>query len=166
MSQPHDKKIRLGTVEGKIRAVVQSMDCDVDYRFCNWAQANADIDGITKPTVVYVLPANGTLDVKWNQVKDKPETFIAFLANTELDFDGEKNDNIIEAMKRLAILFVSTLNRSGYFQQIEGELPYQVLYDHLDQNVTGVVISPTLEEIEGVRICDTISRPARDGERS
>lgn len=159
MSHPYDKQSSLGTVEGKIRAVVRSMGADVEYMFCNWAQANVGIDGITKPTVVYVLPANGTFNVRWHQVKDKPETFIAFLTNTELDFDGEENDNVIEAMKRLAIRFVGVLNQSGYFQQIEGELPYEVLYDHLDQNVTGIVITPILEEVDGVVICDDIERP-------
>lgn len=157
--KPHARNTTLGTVEGKIRAIVESMDADVEYMFCNWAQANVGIDGITKPTVVYVLPANGTFDVRWHQVKDKPETFIAFLSNTEFDFDGVKNDSIIEAMKRLAIGFVRALNQSGYFQQIEGDLPYQVLYDHLDQNVTGIVITPILEEVEGVVICDGIERP-------
>lgn len=38
--------------------------------------------------------------------------------------------------------------------QLEGKLPYQVLYDHLDENVTGVVITPILEEEEGVSICE------------
>lgn len=147
------------TVENKVRAIVKAMSADVEYLFCNWAQANVAIDGIQKPTIVYVLPANGTFDVRWQQVRDKPETFLAFLSNTELDFDGKKNDNIVEAMKRLAIRFIMTLNQSGYFQQIEGDLPYQVLYDHLDQNVTGIVITPILEEVEGVVICDDIERP-------
>lgn len=158
MSKPYDIPPHLGTVEGKVRAVVESMGADVDYLFMNWAQANVELDRIEKPTVVYVLPANGNLNVAWNQIKDKPESFIAFVSSTEFDFDGEANDNIIEAMKRLAMGFIRTLNESGYFEPIERDVPYSVLYDHLDQNVTGVVIRPILEEIEGVRICDDIER--------
>lgn len=158
MSNPYDIHPRLGTVEGKVRAVVESMGADVDYLFMNWAQANVELDRIEKPTVVYVLPANGNLNVAWNQIKDKPESFIAFVASTEFDFEGEANDNVIEAMKRLAMRFMRTLNESGYFEPIENDVPYSVLYDHLDQNVTGVVIRPILEEIEGVRICDDIER--------
>lgn len=56
-------------------------------------------------------------------------------------------------MKRLCIRFIQTLNQSGMFAVIEGNVPYRVLYDHLDQNVTGIVIEPTLEEEEGVWIC-------------
>lgn len=158
MSKPYDNPPKLGTVEGKVRAIVEAMGADVDYLFMNWAQANVELDRIEKPTVVYVLPANGYLDVQWNQIKDRPDTFIAFVASTEFDFEGEENDCIIETMKRLAMRFIRTLNESGYFEPIEDDLRYEVLYDHLDQNVTGIVIHPRLEEIVGVRICDDIER--------
>lgn len=158
MSTTFDNAGKLGTVEGKVRAIVESMGADVEYRFMNWAQANVELDRIDKPTVVYVLPVSGYLNVAWNQIKDRPESFIAFVSSTEYDFDGEENDNIIEAMKRLAMRFIKRLNESGLFEQIENDLPYSVLYDHLDQNVTGVVITPVLKEIVGVNICDDIER--------
>lgn len=158
MSTAFDNKERLGTVEGKVRAIVEAMGSDVSYQFMNWAQANVELDRIEKPTVVYVLPVSGKLNVAWNQIKDRPESFIAFVSSTEYDFDGEENDNIIEAMKRLAMRFIRTLNESGLFEQIENDVPYSVLYDHLDQNVTGVVITPILKELVGVSICDDIER--------
>ena len=142
-----------GTVEKKIRSIVESMGADVAYMFMNWAQANEAIDDVEKPTVVYILPPAGDLDFKWSQVKDSPDTQIAFLASTEFDFEGEANDDIIEQMKRLCIRFVKAFNESGLFEQIEGKLPYKVLYDHLDHNVTGIVITPKIKEEEGVIIC-------------
>lgn len=148
----------LGTVEGKIRQIVSSMAEDVYYLFCNWTQANVEIERIEKPTIVYVLPPSGTLDFSWNEVKDRPESQIAFLCSTEFDFNGIENDNIIEQMKRLCIRFIRTLNNSSLFEPIEGALPYKVLYDHLDHNVTGIVITPTLEELEGVSICEDEER--------
>lgn len=146
------------TVEAKIRAIVSRMGDDVAYLFCNWAQANKEIDHIDKSTVVYVLPANGEMDFSFSQVKDCPETLIAFVDVTEFDFHGQENDCIIERMKRLAALFVKTLNESGYFEKIEGRVPYRVLYDTFDKNVTGIVISPKLEEVDGIRMCDIIAR--------
>lgn len=143
-----------GTVEKKIRSIVESMDADVEYLFMNWAQANVAIDDIVKPTVVYILPPSGVLDFGWARVKDKPLSQIAFLASTEFDFDGEDNDDIIEWMKRLCIRFVKALNASGLFETIEGNIDYRVLYDHLDHNVTGIVITPPLIEEEGVIICE------------
>lgn len=61
-------------------------------------------------------------------------------------------------MKRLAIRFIKALNESGLFEPIEGRLPYRVLYDFLDRNVTGIVITPKLEEINGIRMCDIVAR--------
>ena len=38
-----DKDNVLGTVESKIRSIVESMDEDVEYMFANWAQANGNL---------------------------------------------------------------------------------------------------------------------------
>ena len=56
-------------------------------------------------------------------------------------------------MKRLCVRFVRAVNESGYFSPLEDDIPYQVLYDHLDHNVTGIVISPTLSEEAGINLC-------------
>lgn len=142
-----------GTVEKKIHAIVRSMGEDVTYMFKNWAQANDEIDHIEGPTIIYVLPPSGDLDFNYSQVKDYPESQIAFVASTEFDFEGEENDNIIEQMKRLCIRFIKALNESALFEPIEGRITYRVLYDYLDENVTGIVITPPLREEDGVVIC-------------
>lgn len=144
----------LGTVEAKIRAVAESLGSDVDYLFCNWAQANVELDKIVRPTIIYVLPPSGDFDINWQRVKDYPEAQIAFVCSTEFDFESDENDALVEQMKRLAIRFIQALNNSGYFETIEGKLHYQVLYDHLDENVTGIVITPELLEEDGISICD------------
>lgn len=156
----YDNGSILGTVEGKIHAVVSTLqkkdedgNVDIEYFYCNWAQANVALDKVEKPTIVYVLPPSGTLDFGWNQVKDAPNAQIAFITPTDFDFDGEENEDLIERMKRLCIRFIQALNQSGMFEIIEGNIRYRVLYDHLDQNVTGIVIEPTLKEEEGVWIC-------------
>lgn len=143
-----------GTVEKKIRDIVQNME-GVNYLFMNWSQANEKIDHIDGPTIIYVLPPSGELDFHNSSVKDYPQSQIAFVASTEFDFEGEENDNIIEQMKRLCIRFIKAVNDSELFEQIEGRLPYRVLYDYFDQNVTGIVITPPLVEEEGVFICET-----------
>lgn len=142
-----------GTVEKKIKRIVESMGADVAYQFMNWAQANVELDRVDKPSVIYILPPAGSFDFNWAQVKDRPDAQIAFVAPTDFDFDGEENDDIIEQMKRLCIRFVKTLNESGLFEQIEGKLPYRVLYDYLDRNVTGIVVEPKLKEEQGILIC-------------
>ena len=98
--------------------------------------------------------ANPDLYVDWARIKDAPDTQIAFVAPTDFDFDGHDNDDIIEQMKRLCVRFIKAFNDSGYFEQIEGKVPYKVLYDFFDQNVTGIVIEPKLKEEEGIIICE------------
>lgn len=154
-----DKESIFGTVEDKIRAIVNSMNEDVEYQFVNWAQANVALDKVDKPTIVYVLPPSGTLSFSWKDVKDSPNSQIAFICNTKFDFNGRENDGIIEAMKRLCIRFIRKFNESDLFEPIDGLIQYRVLYDYLDVNVTGIVIEPTLNEIDGISLCsDDFSR--------
>lgn len=160
---PTDSDIKsLYTVERKVRHIVMSMGEDVEYLFMNWAQTNVAVDRITKPTIVYILPPAGELDFSWSSVKDYPDSEIAFMAKTDFDFDGSVNDGIIEAMKRLSIRFVRAINGSGLFAPIEGKVRYQVVYDHLDDNVTGIILTLPLIEEEGIIICDDIERKEDD----
>lgn len=154
----HDTEGRLGTVEAKVRKIVESLGEDVCYKFCNWAQANVALDKVEKPTIIYVLPPSGSFHFKWNEVLDRPNAQIAFVSPTDFDFDGAENDGIVEAMKRLCIRFVRAVNESGYFSELEDDIPYQVLYDHLDENVTGIVISPSLKEDAGINLCNEPER--------
>ena len=69
-------------------------------------------------------------------------------------------------MKRLAIKFIKALNASKCFELIEGKQPYQVVYDFLDQNVTGIVLNLPLEEVDGIIICEEESRYEDENEGS
>ena len=154
----YDKEGRLGTVEAKVRKIVESLGENVGYQFCDWAQANVSLDKVKVPSIIYVLPPSGSLFFTWREVLDRPNAQIAFVSPTDFDFDGSENDGIIEEMKRLCIRFVNAVNEGKYFEAIDGDLPYQVLYDHLDHNVTGIVISPTLKELKGVNLCNEPER--------
>ena len=148
---------QLTTVEGKVRfiAETQFMAHGVNYFFMNWAQMNVEADKIKQPSIVYVLPASGNLDIntRRQRIYDQPETMLAFLAPSDFDFEGSENDDIIEHMKRLAVAFLSALNMSGMFEAVEGILSYRVVYDMLDDNVTGIIIEPQLKETDGILYC-------------
>lgn len=144
---------RYGTVEQKVRQVVASLGDDVHYMFKNWAQANEEIDRLVGPTVIFVLPPSGTLNIHYSQVRDYPECQIAFVTSTDFDFEGAENDNLVEQMKRLCVRFLVAINHSGLFEPIEGAVTYRVLYDTFDENVTGIAITLTLQEEEGIVAC-------------
>lgn len=152
------KQKQNATIEGLVRQVVTEYLCPkgINYMFLNWAQTNVEIDKVCGPTVVYILPASGTMtfNLMRRRIYDAPEAQIAVLIPTEFDFESDENDELIEVTKRIAMAFITAINSSGYFEKIDGELQYQVIYDYLDENVTGVMISPVLKEIVGLATCE------------
>lgn len=143
------------SVEEKVKKIVEQMG--VTYLFENWQTANVKLDKMQLPAVMYVLPASGSLNVGKMQMKDFPNCMIAFMDKTKLDFDGSENDAIIERCKSLAKEFILSVNRSGMFETVEGDIPYSVFYDKLNVNVTGIVIQIPLKETRGLVTCSTKS---------
>ena len=146
----------LKSVESKVRFVIEEQwKPDADYMFYNWAQANAEIRGIKRPVIVYVLPANGSLYPTWGQTLDRPVTLIAFLCKTDFDFKTRENDRLMQHMKELAAQFIQEVNKSGLFEAVpqKEEIPYQAVYDYLDENVTGIMITIRLKPLKGIPHC-------------
>lgn len=167
---------QLGTVEGKIRAVVRAMGVPVEeetddrlcvdvppfgevhYAFNDWTRANIELDTLPTPCILYLLPAAGSFMLRNGQVRDFPDVAIAFLDKAVIDENAVHDDSIVERMKRLVLAFVNAYNESGLFEPLEGELRYQVPIDILDSVISGVIIQPKIKEVRGVRLCDTSIR--------
>lgn len=144
--------MRTENVESKIRSIVEGMG--VRYLFANWAQANVSFDDINEPTIIYLLPTNGTTHYNGATAKDEPQTQLAFVVSSEFDFDGIENDDKVEAMKTLAVRFFHRVAQSGLFEPLPNLLPYRTIYDTMDDNVTGVVYDITLKERKGYNVCE------------
>lgn len=144
------------TVEQKIKTIVDKME-GVTYIFDNWQAANVRLDKESLPAVLNVLPVSGVFNLGVTQLKDCPNCMLAFMDKTHFDFDGTENDRIIEGCKNLAKEFILSLNSSGLFKPVSGDIPYSVFYDKLDVNVTGIVIELKLEETMGIVRCPTKS---------
>lgn len=144
------------SVESKIRQIIEDQwQPEADYMFYNWAQANAELRRLNRPAILYILPANGTLYPMWNQTIDRPESLIAFLCKTDFDFKTRENDRLMQHMKELAVQFIQEVNKSGLFEPIpqKVEIPWQAVYDKLDINVTGIIITLTLKPVKGIPHC-------------
>jgi hypothetical protein len=148
------------SVERKINKVIQKMDRGLTYIFDNWATANIRIDKLPLPAVINVLPVSGSFNVTARKMKDYPNCMLAFIDKTDLDFDGEENDVVLERCKNLAMEFILTANESELFDPIEGDVPYSVIYDKMDVNVTGIVIEIQLKEKQGINLC--YGKPIKD----
>lgn len=144
------------TVQRRVREIAERFKA-CHYVFMNWAQLNEFADDAHKPIICYILPPRGTLRPRFGctQFIDRPLTAIAFLASSELDFNGQKNDDIVESMKTLAKLFIQKMEQSGYFTPLdETEIDYSVPYNKLNQGMTGIIVTLNLELTETIG-CDT-----------
>lgn len=137
-------------VQEKIKQIVQSID-GLHYMYNDWSRANVDLDlsSAEFPVCISILPASGTLLNKNGNLRDCPNCLIAFLDLAELDFESEENEGTVERMKTLAKKFILAVNRSGMFEPISDRIDYSVVYDTLDQNLTGVTIEIQLKELVG-----------------
>lgn len=153
-----DSNDQLGTVEGKVRTVAKTVR-GINYIYNDWTKANVDLDKVPTPCIIFIQPASGNFDIHNGKVKDMPDAAIAFLDRTVHDDDAVSEDCVVERMKRLALLFIDALNKSGYFETIQGVVKYQVPIDTTDSIVSGVIIEPVLKETTGMALC--ITNPKR-----
>lgn len=137
-------------VQEKIKQIVESID-GLDYMFNDWTRANVEFDfkKVKFPICLNVLPVSGQLYLRNANFRDYPNCLIAFLDLADLDFDGEENESTVERMKDYAKKFILAVNQSGQFAPIPEVIPYSVVYDMLDQNLTGVTIQIQLKELIG-----------------
>lgn len=147
-----DNSEQLGTVEGKIRSIVEPLA--VNYSYNDWTRVNMDYDHLEYPAIIFIQPVSGNLRVANEQIKDQPDCMFAFLDRTVHDDDAVSEDCVIERMKRLCYRFIKAFNESRLFDALPEDIPYRSVVDRLDQGVSGIIISPRIKEKKGVMLCD------------
>lgn len=153
------------TIEQRIAQIAR--EAGLTYMCETWPRANLRFDkfhrqqdgtvktddGETLPALLYVQPISGGLNfTPTGYLKDSPQTLLAFADEMPLDFTGEQAQTIAERLKGIAADFVERMNRSGYFEQIEGRVPYQISFDRLDANLCIFTITPEVVETPGTCI--------------
>jgi hypothetical protein len=140
-------------IDEKIKQIVDSLG-GLTFEFNDWTKLNYKLSQKNLPVCMYLLPVSGSFLNKNNNMRDRPKALIAFLVLSELDFEGETNEPTVERMKQYAKRFIAAVNKSGMFKPISEITHYSVVYDKLDDNVTGVVIDIELEELIGDCVSD------------
>jgi len=135
-------------VDEKIKSIVSQMQ-GLNFEFNDWTRANVTLDFKNLPVCLYLLPVSGILFNKNGNMRDCPNALIAFLDLAEFDYDGATNEPTVERMKGYARDFIHRVNNSRLFSPLPENVNYSVVYDKLDANVTGVVLSVRLEELHG-----------------
>lgn len=142
----------LGTVEGKVRTIATHLGAT--YVYNDWTKVNVDFDKLQYPAIIFIQPASGNLHVANGQIKDQPDTQFAFMDKTVYDDNGVGEDCVVERMKRLCYRFIKAFNESKLFEPLPEDISYRVVIDHLDQMVSGIIITPRIKERKGVLLCD------------
>jgi hypothetical protein len=125
------------------------------YIMDDWARANLRADGVSSEhervndILVDVLQVSGTMMANNNAFRDSENRMFAFLTPCNLDFEGEGIQPQINRMKERAKQFVAAVNESGLYNWVDGNLPYRVVYDKLDENMVGITMEITLTPQEG-----------------
>lgn len=138
------------TIEDKVREIASEQFSEFSYVFEDWYTADKVVEKTALPAIIFILPVSGVLDYgKRGRVKDAENCAIAFVDKVDKEADGRDNETVYNAMKTTAEAFINAINASGFFKPIEGEVPYNVIYEQLSSIVTGVVLQLQLKELVG-----------------
>lgn len=138
------------TIEDKVREIASEQFSEFSYVFEDWYTADKVVEKTALPAIIFILPVSGVLQYgQHGRIKDAENCAIAFVDKVDKEADGRDNETVYNAMKTAARAFINALNASGFFNPIEGDVAYNVIYEQLSSIVTGVVLQLQLKELVG-----------------
>lgn len=138
------------TIEDKVREIVGEHFSGFSFVFEDWNTADTKLDKVELPAIIMVLPVSGVLQFgQHGRIKDAENTIVAFVDKVPKEADGRDNEVVYNEMKVAAREFVRRLNESGYFNYIQGDVPYNTIIEQLSSIVTGVALQLQLKELVG-----------------
>lgn len=137
------------SIESKIREIAEKRFASFSYVFEDWNGAAEQIDRVSLPAIVCILPVGGYLSFNRGLVKDKEDCILAFVDRVSRDANGYDNERVYSCMKEKAARFITALNESHYFEPIEGNVKYTTILESASAYFTGVFVELTLKELQG-----------------
>lgn len=137
------------SIENRIREIAKDKFPTFSYVFEDWNGAADQIDRISLPAIVCVLPTGGHLLFSRGTVKDREDCMLAFVDKVTRDANGEDNEKVYSAMKESAASFITAMNDSHYFEPIDGSVKYTTILESASAYFTGVCVELTLKELQG-----------------
>lgn len=138
--------MRMNSVESKLKEIAGDKFAGISWVFDDWKAIDRKLSKVDLPAIICVMPISGVLTFNRGRVKDKPNCYLVFLDKVPRDADGDENEMVYSRMKEMAAKFVSELNKSGYFENIEGDVHYDVISESMSDVLTGVGIALSLVE--------------------
>ena len=138
------------TIEDKVRSIANEQFSEFSYVFEDWYTADKVVEKTALPAIIFILPVSGILQYgQHGRIRDAENCAIAFVDKVDKEADGRDNETFYNEMKTTARAFINALNASGFFNPIEGDVAYNVIYEQLSSIVTGVVLQLQLKELVG-----------------
>lgn len=138
------------TIEDKVREIAGEYFSGFSFVFEDWNTADTVLEKVALPAIIMILPVSGVLQFgQHGRIKDAENTVVAFVDKVPKEADGRDNEAVYQDMKVAARAFVKRLNESGYFDYIQGDVAYNVIYEQLSSIVTGVALQLRLKELVG-----------------
>lgn len=137
------------SIESKIREIAKEKFASFSYVFEDWNGAAEEIDRVSLPAIVCILPVGGYLNFSRGLVKDREDCILAFVDKVSRDANGEDNEQVYSSMKEKAAGFITALNESHYFEPIDGNVKYTTILESASAYFTGVFVELTLKELQG-----------------
>ncbi len=138
------------SIEDKIREIAEREFKGYSYVFEDWNGAAKVVDRVSLPAIICVLPSSGYFDIARGKVKDSEDMSIAFVDKVVRDANGDDNEEVYTRMKRTAGKFIDAMNKSRYFEPIEGKIRYQTILESASAYLTGVFVELNVKESTGV----------------
>lgn len=136
----------MNSVESKLKEIVMEKFVGVSWVFDDWKAIDRKLSKVDLPAIVCVMPVSGVLTFNRGRVKDKPNCYLVFMDKVPRDADGDENEEVYSRMKEMAAKFVTEVNKSGYFECVEGDVPYDVISESMSDILSGVGVALSLVE--------------------
>lgn len=137
-------------VTGNMEKIAAEKFSGYSWIYDDWKSADRALAKADVPAIVCIMPAGGTLTFRRGRAWDSPNCLLCFLDKVKRDADGQDNEAVFERMKAEAARFVGEMNRSGLFEQIDGDVPYDTIIEGTANVLTGVALSLTIKEAKGI----------------
>lgn len=138
--------MRMNSVESKLKEIAGDKFAGMSWVFDDWKAIDRKLSKVDLPAIICVMPVSGVLTFNRGRVKDKPNCYLVFMDKVPRDADGDENEEVYSRMKDMAVKFVSEVNKSGYFENIEGDVPYDVISESMSDILSGVGVALSLVE--------------------
>ena len=158
------------SIQERLKAIA-SGNGSLPYLFGSMAQLNVLLDKLSRqsnyPVCINIQPVEGdftfTTGVYDSNVYDEPHIMIGYGDRIRLDYDAERVEQVVEALKLRCKRLVTRLNAEPSFGTID-TVTYSVMFDRMDANLVIVLMDFRLPDTEGVCVDELTDDDAQNEE--